>query len=113
MIATQRMDRDRGVLKKTLFIFATLVFVSGSIADDGVLIRAKHLLTMEGKTLEPGAVLVRDGKIAVVAEGIETTEQLTTLRDMGVDVGQGYLLSKPLSADRVAVLLSIEASALA
>ena len=46
----------------------------------------------------------------VVAEGIETTEQLTTLRDMGVDVGQGYLLSKPLSADRIAVLLSIEAS---
>lgn len=71
MIATQRKDRDRGVLKITLFIFATLFFVSDSIADDGVLIRAKHVLTMEGKTLEPGAVLVRDGKIAVVAEGIE------------------------------------------
>lgn len=44
----------------------------------------------------------------VVAEGIETSEQLATLTELGVDVGQGYFLSKPLSADRVAMLLSME-----
>ncbi len=37
----------------------------------------------------------------VVAEGIETPEQLATLREIGVHIGQGYLLSRPLRADQV------------
>ena len=37
------------------------------------------------------------GKV-VVAEGIETAEQLQQLQQLGVDCGQGYLLSRPLSA---------------
>ncbi len=37
----------------------------------------------------------------VVAEGIETAEQLATLREIGVHIGQGYLLSRPLRADQV------------
>ena len=41
----------------------------------------------------------------VIAEGIETPEQLAALRAMGVDIGQGYLLARPLSADEVALLL--------
>lgn len=43
----------------------------------------------------------------VVAEGIETAEQLATLRQLGVHVGQGYLLSRPLSAECVRNLLAI------
>ncbi|MCD2174905.1 sensor domain-containing phosphodiesterase [Rhizobium sp. C4] len=34
----------------------------------------------------------------VVAEGVETAEEETTLRDLGVDKGQGYLFSKPKPA---------------
>jgi diguanylate cyclase (GGDEF)-like protein/PAS domain S-box-containing protein len=41
----------------------------------------------------------------VVAEGIETPEQLAALRAMGVAIGQGYLLSRPLRADQVLPLL--------
>jgi len=48
----------------------------------------------------------------VIAEGIETPEQLSTLRDMGVDIGQGYLLSRPLRADQVEGLLLTHSSAL-
>lgn len=33
------------------------------------------------------------------AEGIETTKQLTRLRALGCDLGQGYLFSQPLEAD--------------
>lgn len=33
----------------------------------------------------------------VVAEGVETTEELATLRDLQVDYAQGYLLGKPLA----------------
>ena len=35
-------------------------------------------------------------KLETVAEGIETREQATILKSIGVDVGQGYLHSKPL-----------------
>jgi EAL domain-containing protein (putative c-di-GMP-specific phosphodiesterase class I) len=37
----------------------------------------------------------------IIAEGIETVEQLATLKGLGVDVGQGYLLSRPLRPDQV------------
>ena len=41
----------------------------------------------------------------VVAEGIETMEQLDLLRELGCDVAQGYLLSRPLLEDAVAAFL--------
>jgi diguanylate cyclase (GGDEF)-like protein/PAS domain S-box-containing protein len=42
---------------------------------------------------------------SVVAEGIETPEQLHTLRRLGVHVGQGYLLAHPMRADQVSAFL--------
>jgi EAL domain-containing protein (putative c-di-GMP-specific phosphodiesterase class I) len=39
--------------------------------------------------------------ISVVAEGVETTEQLQLLQGMGVDQIQGYLVSSPLPADEI------------
>jgi len=42
----------------------------------------------------------------VVAEGIETEAQLTTLVEMGCVLGQGYLLSRPVPADAITALLN-------
>ena len=42
----------------------------------------------------------------VIAEGIETVDQLAMLRELGVHEGQGYLLSRPMSADHVEDLLA-------
>jgi diguanylate cyclase (GGDEF)-like protein/PAS domain S-box-containing protein len=42
----------------------------------------------------------------IIAEGIETVEQLSTLKELGVHVGQGYLLSRPLRPDQVAALFA-------
>jgi len=40
--------------------------------------------------------LARDLQMTVIAEGIETDEQLQALRKCGVEEGQGYLVSPPL-----------------
>jgi diguanylate cyclase (GGDEF)-like protein/PAS domain S-box-containing protein len=37
----------------------------------------------------------------VIAEGVETEDQLAMLRQLGVHEAQGYLLSRPVSADRI------------
>jgi diguanylate cyclase (GGDEF)-like protein/PAS domain S-box-containing protein len=42
---------------------------------------------------------------AVVAEGIETEQQLRLLQEMGCALGQGYLLARPLKAPEVGKLL--------
>ncbi len=47
----------------------------------------------------------------VIAEGIETLEQLSTLRQLGVPFGQGYLLSRPLRAEQAQALLTLVAQA--
>lgn len=49
--------------------------------------------------------LARDLRIDVVAEGVETTEQLESLRQISCDEVQGYLISRPVSADGVLALL--------
>lgn len=41
--------------------------------------------------------------LTVVAEGIETQEQLQWLQQLGCQLGQGYFFSKPLSAHKVEV----------
>ena len=45
----------------------------------------------------------------VVAEGIETEAQRLLLTEMACQFGQGYLFSKPLSADKVDALFTKEA----
>jgi EAL domain-containing protein (putative c-di-GMP-specific phosphodiesterase class I) len=43
--------------------------------------------------------MVRKLGMKVVAEGVETAEQLHTLGDMHCNIAQGYYISKPLLED--------------
>ena len=40
-------------------------------------------------------------QLQTVAEGIETDEQWSTLRELGCDFGQGYLFAKPMTAKEI------------
>ena len=42
----------------------------------------------------------------IIAEGVETQAQFDMLKELGCEMAQGYLLSKPVSADEIAKLLS-------
>lgn len=61
---------------------------------------------IEGMVKDPSALAVvtainsigRSLNLTVVAEGVETEAQQRILRDMGCEVAQGYLLSRPLKA---------------
>lgn len=46
--------------------------------------------------------------LQTVGEGVETREQLKTLRDHGCDLAQGYLFGKPLGAAGISSLLRAE-----
>jgi EAL domain-containing protein (putative c-di-GMP-specific phosphodiesterase class I) len=44
-------------------------------------------------------------KLKVIAEGIETIQQFELLRELGCDLGQGYLFSQPVAAEAAGQLL--------
>ncbi len=65
----------------------------------------KHFVDLVGidrvatKIVEMLVHLSYELNISTVAEGIETSAQLTVLKEMGVDKGQGYLIAKPLTPE--------------
>ena len=54
------------------------------------------------------ATLARNLDLAVVAEGVETAEQLAALRSLGCEYAQGFHFSHPLEPDEVLALLESE-----
>lgn len=65
------------------------------IKIDSGLVREVHQHKGRRATVEALLVLARSLAIEVVAEGIETELELETLRDLGVQLGQGFLLARP------------------
>jgi EAL domain-containing protein (putative c-di-GMP-specific phosphodiesterase class I) len=71
------------------------------------------ILKMDRSLLAAGASPVTSGlasavlglgdtfQLEVVAEGIEYSEQSTTLRDLGCEVGQGFFFARPMEHDQL------------
>ncbi|MDP9824797.1 putative bifunctional diguanylate cyclase/phosphodiesterase [Kineosporia succinea] len=57
------------------------------------------------RLLEGVVLMARGLELATVAEGMEDLATARALRDLGVQAGQGFALSKPLPASRVRALL--------
>ncbi|SPE34561.1 putative Diguanylate cyclase [Burkholderiales bacterium] len=66
---------------------------------------------MEDKAITEAIIAMgRKLNLIVVAEGVETQEQESLLRELACDQMQGYLFSRPIAADRFAELLRRNAS---
>lgn len=85
----------------TLFPLDTLkvdrAFVTNIIEDKRQFAIAKSIIN-----------LAHDLDLVVVAEGIETEQQANILRELGCDIGQGYLFSRPVAPKSLSELLSSE-----
>ncbi|MEL0639009.1 EAL domain-containing protein [Pseudoalteromonas aliena] len=65
-----------------------------------------HLQDSTNPLVEAILSLAQSLKLAVVAEGIETQEQLTILQSTACDYGQGFLKSKPVTAKEAILLIN-------
>lgn len=70
---------------------------------DQSLIRGDREATIE--FLKPVLGEARKSGLRIVAEGVETEEQLALARELGADRAQGYLIGRPMSAAYLAELL--------
>lgn len=66
------------------------------INEDQKSVEIVRAMTLLGKTVG----------MKVCAEGVETEEQFLTIRDIGVDQVQGYLMGKPMPADELKEFLT-------
>jgi EAL domain-containing protein (putative c-di-GMP-specific phosphodiesterase class I) len=67
-----------------------------------------HRMTLDKKSAAVMRLVISLGaelNIEVIAEGVETEEQLKMLTDLGCPQAQGYLLGKPMSAEQAQVAL--------
>jgi EAL domain-containing protein (putative c-di-GMP-specific phosphodiesterase class I) len=68
---------------------------------DGSFVRGMHDNAKDGAIVRAVATLCQEAGMDLVAEGIETEQQLATVSALGVTEGQGYLLARPMSASNL------------
>jgi EAL domain-containing protein (putative c-di-GMP-specific phosphodiesterase class I) len=69
-------------------------FVDGIVDDSSQRDIVKAIITLTERL-----------NVRVIAEGVETKEQLQQLRELGCEWGQGYLMAMPLHSEQVIDLL--------
>jgi diguanylate cyclase (GGDEF)-like protein/PAS domain S-box-containing protein len=68
---------------------------------EGIIIHGENA-TLAEAVVQLGQAL----QLQTVAEGIETDEQWSTLRDLGCDLGQGFLFARPTEPGKISAMLA-------
>jgi len=68
---------------------------------DNVFVRDIDRRTVKQDLLEALLSFARKMKTQVIAEGIETPEELKALQAVGVEYGQGFLLARPMPIEEI------------
>jgi EAL domain-containing protein (putative c-di-GMP-specific phosphodiesterase class I) len=90
-IALDDVGGGRGALRYARALQPDLIKLDGDV------ISRVHLEPMKRVMVESALAVARDLDTPVVAEGIETTDELDVLLRLGIGLGQGYLLAHPAS----------------
>lgn len=83
------------------------------IKIDMNIIRNLHFDSIKHSMVKSLVIFCKDANIKLIAEGIETVEELTALIELGVDYGQGYYLKRPdskfatLNSDTIQQILDL------
>lgn len=80
-------------------------FPINTLKIDRSFISRMHELVEDAEVVQAVITLAHNLGMDVVAEGIETEEQLTYLKQLNCEQGQGYFFSKPLNGQAVTTLL--------
>jgi diguanylate cyclase (GGDEF)-like protein len=80
-------------------------FPINTLKIDRSFVSVMHESVEDAAVVQAVITLAHNLGMDVVAEGIETAEQLTHLRQLHCEQGQGYFFSKPLNSQAAAVLL--------
>jgi len=84
------------------------IIPADEIKIDQSFVKAMNRNSDDEKIVESIIRLAHNFGHKVVAEGIENNETLDKLEAMGCDVGQGYLLAKPMAMDNYRHWLTTE-----
>jgi sensor c-di-GMP phosphodiesterase-like protein len=87
---------DVGASRASLLV-ACQVRVDILKIDAATVKRMRNLPILEAESL---AQLIRESNVGVIAEGVETADQLEVLRQCGIGMAQGWLFSRPLRASQ-------------
>ena len=76
--------------------------VAGTVVGALAVTIAKSIGRKKGEDVPEDAVdLAHAHDLTVVAEGVETPEQLEIIRELGCDKAQGFLLGRPMTAEQL------------
>ncbi len=82
-----------------------------TIKIDGNFVRKMNSSSRNSRLLNAMVSLAKNLNKQIVAEGVEDSNQVAQLREMGCDFIQGYVLGKPLAASRIGHFLNQQESA--
>jgi EAL domain-containing protein (putative c-di-GMP-specific phosphodiesterase class I) len=86
-------------------------FPVNALKIDQSFVNKMSLDNSQVKIIQAIVMLAQRLDVVVVAEGVETEEQLEQLRELGCGFGQGYFVSKPMHTARIQSLLEEWATA--